>query len=82
MSQTMRCRPSSLLGVTDSYVAFCVDRASWSLAAAIEEDQNAAESRLPKNAKDAVHTKARQRVLDQYLGIEASEEPNRFRRIG
>lgn len=82
MSQAMRCRPSDLLGVADRYVAFCLDRAVFFLANEIERDQNLAVSRLPKNAKDAAHTRAKQRVLDQYLGIESSEQPERFRSIG
>ncbi len=82
MAQEMKTRPSALLGVTDSWVAFCVDRASFTLAACIREDQDVAENRLPKNAKDSAHIRARQRILDQYLGIESSEQPDRFRSVG
>jgi hypothetical protein len=82
MATDLRCRPSSLLGVTDSWVAFCTDRAVWTFASAIRKDMDEAESRLPKNAKDAAHTRARQRVLDEYLGIELSETPDRFRSVG
>jgi hypothetical protein len=38
-----------------------------------------AEKRLPKTAKDSAHERARQRVLDEYLGIEAAKTPARFR---
>lgn len=82
MSQTMRTRPSSLLGVTDSWVAFCLDRACWYFAAEIESEQQEATNRLPDSAKAAAHTRARQRVLDKYLGVEAVSEPSRFRKIG
>lgn len=82
MAQAIRCRPSALLGVVDSYVAFCVDRAVFTLASAIEEDQNQAESRLPTSAKSSAHTRARQRVLDQYLGITSADQTNRFRSVG
>lgn len=81
MAQDLRCRPSTLLGVTDSWVAFCTDRAIWTFASTIRNEQDEAESRLPKNAKDAAHTRARQRVLDDYLGIESSEMPGRFRSV-
>lgn len=81
MAQAMKTRPSSLLGVLDSYVAFCVDRACFILASAIENDQNLAEERLPSSAKGTAHTRARQRVLDQYLGIELSGAKERFRAI-
>lgn len=79
MAQAMRTRPSTLLGVVDSWVAYCFDRACWYFTNAIEQAQSEAENRLPKNAKDSAHTKARQRVLDLYLGIEASEQADRFR---
>lgn len=81
MSQAIRCRPATLLGITDSYVAFCVDRAVFTLASAIEDDQNQAESRLPQSAKPAAHTRARQRVLDQYLDIDMAEQTGRFRSV-
>jgi hypothetical protein len=80
MSQAMRCRPATLLGVTDPLVAFYLDRACWSFASTVEREQETAVNRLPKNAKDAAHTRARQRILDQYLGVE--EIPSdRFRSI-
>jgi hypothetical protein len=82
MAQAMKCRPSSLLGAFDPYVAFCVDRACFTLASAIEQDQQAAVNRLPKSAKETAHTRAQQRVLDEYLGIELVEQPQRFRAIG
>lgn len=82
MSQRMRCRPSSLLGIPDPFVAFCTDRAVFTLAATIENEQDTAENRLPKNAKDSAHTRARQRVLDEYLGVQLSEHPERFRSVG
>jgi hypothetical protein len=48
----------------------------------IEIAQNAAEKRLPKSAKDGAHTRARTRVLEQYLRIDNSNDPGRFRAPG
>ena len=79
MSQAYKCRPSELLGVTDSLVAFYTDRAAYTLASEIENEMELATKRLPSNAKEAAHTRARQRILDSYLGIEDSAQPNRFR---
>jgi hypothetical protein len=79
MSQSLRSRPSELLGVSDPFVAYCVDRSIWTFAQTVEKEQNDAETRLPKNAKDATKTHARQRVLDRYLGIETAKTPGRFR---
>jgi hypothetical protein len=78
----MRCRPSSLLGITDPLVAYYTDRAAWTFANVIEQEQEAAVARLPKTAKDKAHQRARQRVLDAFLGIEEAEQPERFRSPG
>lgn len=82
MSQTLRCRPSELLHLTDPLTAFYTDRALFTFAANIENDQEAETSRLPDNAKSSAHTRARQRVLDRYLGVEASEQKGRFKSVG
>jgi len=82
MANRLRCRPSALLGVTDSWVAFCTDRALFTFGTTVEGDMDEAETRLPKNAKEAAHRRARQRVLDEYLGVELSEQPERFRSVG
>jgi hypothetical protein len=80
MSQDMRCRPSSLMGVADPLVAFYADRAAWTFANAINSEMEAAVTRLPKNAKDSAHQRAKQRVLDQFLGFtEEAKAPGRFR---
>lgn len=80
MSQDMHCRPSSLMGATDPLVAFYADRAVWTFAKSINEEMDAAVTRLPKNAKDAAHQRAKQRVLDQFLGYEEeAKAPGRFR---
>jgi len=81
MATELHCRPSALLGVTDSWVAFCTDRAVFLFASTIRNEQDEAEARLPKNAKDAAHTRARQKVLDEYLGIELAEQSGRFRSV-
>lgn len=79
MASRMKCRPSDVLGITDSYVAFVIDRATLTLINAIEDDQQKAVNRLPDSAKAAAHQRAQQRVLDQYLGIELADAPQRFR---
>jgi len=81
MALKLQCRPSALLGVTDSWVAFCTDRAVFTFGSTIENEMDEAEARLPKNAKEAAHTRARQRVLDDYLGVELSQQPDRFRSV-
>lgn len=79
MAEKMHCRPSTVLGVSDPAIAFCVDRATLTLVRAIEEDMDAREKRLPDSAKASTREKARQRVLDQYMGVELAEETGRFR---
>lgn len=82
MSQSMRCRPSSLMGIDDTLTAFYADRATWTFATTIDNEMEAAVARLPKNAKDKAHQRARQRVLDAFLGIEEAAQPERFRSPG
>jgi hypothetical protein len=82
MAEAMKCRPSQLLGVRDPLTAFYTDRATWTFAMTIQSDMDEAEKRLPNNAKDAAHVRARQKVLDQYMGIEAADQPGRFRTPG
>jgi hypothetical protein len=81
MAQKMTCRPSALLGVVDTWVAFCTDRAVFTFGSTIENEMDEAENRLPKDAKTAAHTRARQKVLDEYLGVELAETTGRFRSI-
>jgi hypothetical protein len=45
----------------------------------VENAMDQAEKQLPKTAKDSAHARARQRVLDEYLGIEAVQKTERFR---
>jgi len=78
MAQDLRCRPSSLMGVTDSLYAFYLDRSIWTFASTINAEMDAAVTRLPKSAKESAHRRARQRVLDQYLGYE-EQSATRFR---
>lgn len=82
MAIKLRCRPSALLGVVDTWVAFCVDRALFTFGTTVENEMDEAEQRLPKNAKEIAHRRTRQRVLDEYLGVELSEQPERFRSVG
>lgn len=76
MSQAYHARPSQLLGVSDDTHAWMVDRAVWTFARAVENDQEVAVGRLPKNAKPSTQDHVRQRILDQYLGIDAA--PGRY----
>lgn len=79
MSEKMHCRPSTLLGIADPALAFCVDRATMTLVSAIESDMDARTKRLPDNAKASTHDRTRQKVLDEYLGVELADQPQRFR---
>jgi hypothetical protein len=79
MSHDLRSRPSELLGCVDSFTAFCVDRAVWTLAKAIENEQEEAVNRLPKSAKEKAHRNAKQRILDKFLGVELDKAPQKFK---
>jgi hypothetical protein len=79
MAQAMHCRPSNLMGIKDPLTAFYADRATFSFAKTIENEMDAAVTRLPKNSKEAAQQRARQKVLDQYLGYETVSQPSRFR---
>jgi hypothetical protein len=79
MSKDMATPVSGLLGIADAFVAYCVNRAVWTFARTLEAEQEQAVSRLPKNAKPAAETRARQRIIDEFLGIEAVDQPQRFR---
>lgn len=78
MSQAYRVRPSQLLGVSDAVRAYHVDRAVFTFASTVENAQETAVGRLPKNAKEATHAHVRQMVLDKYLGLDAGEAKGRF----
>jgi hypothetical protein len=71
LARDLRVRPSAVLAITDGFVAFCVDRALWVFSSCIEQDQEEATRRLPENAKPQAHQKAKQRVLDRYLGTDS-----------
>lgn len=79
MAKDYASRASQLLGISDGFVAHCLDRAVWTFAKTVENEMEVAVTRLPKNAKPSAETRARQRVIDQYLGIVAVEQPERFR---
>lgn len=79
MAQAFRSRPSELLGVSGSFRAFSVDRAVWTFGTAVEGAMDDAEKVLGNKAKPAMITQARQRVWDQFMGINAAEVPGRFR---
>jgi len=81
MATKLHCRPSALLGASDPWVAFCTDRAIFTFGTTIENAMDEAENRLPSSAKDQAHNRARQRVLDEYLGVELSEQKQRFRSV-
>lgn len=82
LAKDLGARPSAVIGIADAFTAFCVDRALWTFARAIETAQDEAVARLPKSAKDSAHTRAKQRVLDQYLGVNQHKTPGRFRSPG
>jgi len=78
MAQSFHARPSDVLGIVDRVSAFCLDRAIFTFASAIEHDQEVATGRLPKSAKEATHNHVRQRILDAYLGIDTQKAKGRF----
>lgn len=73
MSRSMSCRPSQLLGIENSYDAYCYDEAVWTFGAGVEADVESIENKNPKT-QDA---KRRQRLL--YL-LDAPPE-QRFRKM-
>lgn len=75
MAKELGVRPSAVLGLgpADAFTAYCLDRALWLFSRVIEDEQEAAVARLPKTAKESAHTRARQRVIDKYLGIQSSD---------
>lgn len=82
MAELYHARPSHILGASDPFAAFCIDRAVMTLIQAIQHDQEVAVGRLPKNAKQATQDMVRQRVLDSYLGIDPAQVKGRFRDPG
>jgi hypothetical protein len=80
MASTLHVRPSELLGVSGTEPrALFLDRAVMYFGRTVEADQEAAEKRLPKKASEGMRQSVRQRVLDQYLGIDSATVPGRFR---
>jgi hypothetical protein len=51
----------------------------WTFASAIENDQNTAVGRLPKNAKESTQNHMRTHVLNAYLGIDTRDAGTQFR---
>lgn len=75
MARTFHVRPSELLGVRDSFLAFCIDRAVWTFGTAVDTDMDAAQNdrRLGDNPKREVLIKARETVFLQYMNINGDE---------
>lgn len=53
MSQGLRCRPSEILALGNSYEAFCFDRAVWKFGATLEAqlEEIAEKAKKPATAK-------------------------------
>lgn len=64
MSKEWRERPSSLLGLDDAYLSYCVDEAVFMFGRYVESEMQAAEDRT-KNAKHKAG--ARQQALSAIL---------------
>lgn len=64
MSQSLRCRPSTALHLTNSFEAFCFDRAVWKFGATLEAQL---EEVAEKAKKPATAKAKKQLVLTQWL---------------
>lgn len=83
MAQDLGVRPSAVAGIDSRLAsAFYFDRALWTFAKIIEDEQEKAVNRLPKSAKEGAHVRARQKVLDRFLNNESTVEPGKFRSPG
>lgn len=83
MAQDLGVRPSAVAGIDSRFAAaFYFDRALWTFAKVIEDEQEKAVSRLPTSAKEKAHVRARQKVLDRFLNTEPTAEAGRFRSPG
>ncbi len=73
MAETYHVRPSDLLGVRHPARAYVIDRGIWHFVTAIQQDQDTAVGRLPKNAKESTKDHMRRHVLMTYLGVDPAE---------
>lgn len=78
MSRSYRSRPSELLGIRNDLHAFCLDRAVWTFAMAVETDQQLALAALPKKATEQQRATTAQAVVDVYLNIDPAQVAGRF----
>lgn len=68
MSQTWTTRPSELIGLTDSYAAWCLDEACMAFGQACEEVMSDARAR-GKGKTDAQRNGAAMNALRKMLGL-------------
>lgn len=66
MSQSLRTQPSAILRTSNTFAAFCIDRAVFTFGTIVESDMQEAE----ENTKTAKAAKAaRAAVLDKWLNV-------------
>lgn len=62
---TLQTRPSELLGVTDVFMAFCLDSAIYSFGTALQNELDGVEGKNKNEIK-----RKRERILGKWLGLE------------
>jgi len=80
LSQTYNTRPSVILGISEGFPAFCIDRATAYFASVVTEHMDEVEGALPKGASKQLRDSTRQGILNGYLGIE-EEVQGKYREL-
>lgn len=86
MAKEFSARPSQVVGVRDSYLAFQIDRAVWVFGTSVVHDMDQAESQITERdpkAKSPALRAARLAIFNRYMddGTENQEQrptPGRF----
>jgi hypothetical protein len=78
MSQLWNSPPSQLMGMTDSYTAYCYDEAIFVWASAIEAKLEGIKPGKGKNATEQRAAK-QETLLKKLLGITKKDSPGQFR---
>lgn len=78
MSERYQCPPSQLLGMKDSYTAYCYDEAVFVWASEIEAKLEGIKQGKGKNAAEQRAAK-QETLLKKLLGITKKESPGQFR---
>lgn len=78
MSKTYQCRPSEILGITNTGAAFHADRATMNFCTALENAMSAVDKRKIKMS-DVMKMAEKQKILDHWLGLVNEKDRGRFR---